>query len=181
MIVLETERLRLREPAANDAARIYQLAGRREVALGTLNIPHPYPEEAAAAFITNVRELMAGGHAYVFAIVPHDVGQLVGTVGLSPDPFHAHAEIGYWIGLPYWNRGYMTEAVRRVLTFGFAELKLKRIFAHCFTWNVGSTRVLQKAGMTHEGTLRQHFMRFDEPQDTAVYGILREEWLTQHD
>ena len=78
--------------------------------------------------------------------------------------------------MPYWNRGYATEAARAMLTFGFEVLELNRIFAEYYARNPASGRVMQKIGMTHEGMLRQHMFKDDRFEDSVVYGILRSEW-----
>jgi RimJ/RimL family protein N-acetyltransferase len=174
--MFETDRLALRPPLLRDAARIQKLAGAREVAQGTLVIPHPYPDGAAEAFIDMVAEEITQGTNYNFAMVLRSENALIGMIGLTIEAAHHRAEMGYWVGVPYWNNGYATEAARRMVQFGFEELKLNRIMAACFTWNTGSARVMQKAGMTYEGTLRQHLERFGTMQDIALYGILREEY-----
>lgn len=91
---------------------------------------------------------------------------------------HRRAEMGYWLGVPYWNRGYMTEAGRAMLAYGFGELELHRIHARHFTRNPASGRVLRKLGMTYEGTQREHVQKGEGFEDLANYGILRREWST---
>jgi RimJ/RimL family protein N-acetyltransferase len=86
------------------------------------------------------------------------------------------AEIGYWIAVPYWGRGYATEAAAEIVRYGFEERNLQRVFACHFTRNPASGRVLQKAGMKYEGTLRQHVRKWDEYVDVAFYGVLRHEY-----
>lgn len=113
---------------------------------------------------------------HVFAIILREGGDLVGAIGLEAKPDHGRAEIGYWVGVPYWNRGYVTEAARAVLGFGFESLGLHRIFAMHFTRNPASGRVMQKLGMKHEGTLREHEKKWDVFVDCEVYGILHSEW-----
>src|SRR5690606_22707530 len=101
---------------------------------------------------------------------------LFGMVGLHMGEEHKGAEVGYWIGVLYWKLGYATEAAQRVLDWGFQMLGLNRINGQLFAGNPASGRVMQKIGMKYEGTLRQHFIRFDEFRDSVCYGILREEW-----
>ncbi|NWF67933.1 MAG: GNAT family N-acetyltransferase [Chloroflexi bacterium] len=174
--VLETERLLLRRLELSDALRVQTLAGDYQVARTTLTMPHPYPDGAAAEFILRTQQEMAEGSAYPFAIALKSENQLIGVVGLHPRHDYQRAEIGYWIGVPYWNKGYATEAARRVLRFGFEELKLHRIHAAHFTNNPASGRIMQKIGMQYEGTFRQHFIRFGDFMDVAYYAILRSEW-----
>ena len=87
-----------------------------------------------------------------------------------------NAEAGYWIGRPFWSRGYATEALRAVLAYGFEGLELHRIHAHHFARNSASGRVMQKADMQLEGVHREHAKKDDHFEDIVVYGILRAEW-----
>jgi RimJ/RimL family protein N-acetyltransferase len=170
---LRTERLLLRDFGQGDIPALVQLAGAREVAATTLRIPHPYTEEHAAQFLEMRQDPKFG---YSFAITLLGSGELCGAVGLHPDPMHPRAELGYWIGVPYWGHGYATEAARAVLGFGFRELKLERIFAHHFQGNPASGRILQKIGMRHEGCQRRHIEKWGQLLDLENYGILRAEW-----
>lgn len=170
---LRTERLTLRPFTQDDAPAVQQLCGAYEVALNTLNIPHPYPEGAAAEWLAKHEEDFKQVRIVHFAI---DDGQLVGAMGLVLKG-DGIGEIGYWIGVPYWGRGYATEAGRAVVQYGFEERGLERIFAMHFGRNPQSGRVLQKIGMEYEGTLRRHLKKWDEYVDLVCYGVLREEWL----
>lgn len=172
MTNLTTERLVLRPLGPGDAAPIQRLAGAREVALNTLKIPHPYPDGAAEEFIA---ACASDGNVH-FAITLREDTQLIGMVSLLMKPENNRAEVGYWIGVPWWGRGYATEAVGAILVHGFEVLGLNRIYAAYFARNVASGRVMQKNGMRHEGTLRQHLRKWDEYVDLEFYGILRSEW-----
>lgn len=171
---LRTERLVLRPFQLSDAPRVRELAGAREVADNTLTIPHPYPEGMAEAWIASHERSFQLGEIAVFAITLQD-GDLVGAVGLNLEDETGIAELGYWIGVPYWGSGYATEAAEALLEFGFESLVLERIWARAFVRNPASSRVLQKLGMRHEGTLRSSIRKDDELLDAEIYGILREE------
>jgi len=172
---LRTERLVLRPFRMPDAPRVRELAGAPELAENTLNIPHPYPDGAAEAWISDQESAFRLGEVAVFAItLPDDT--LVGAVGLKLEEDTGIAELGYWIGVPYWGNGYATEAAETLLGFGFDTLALERIWARAFVRNPASSRVLQKLGMQHEGTLRRCLRKNDELLDAEMYGILREEW-----
>ncbi|MFO7588713.1 MAG: GNAT family N-acetyltransferase [Gemmatimonadota bacterium] len=173
---LRTARLGLRPFGAGDAAAIRELAGAPEIAANTLNVPHPYPEGAAEAWIASHGPAFERGEMAVFAVTEPD-GTLVGACGLRIEPEDAIAELGYWIGVPYWNRGYASEAARAVVDFGFESLGLQRIWARVFVRNPASARVVEKAGLRHEGTLRRNLRKGDELLDHHVHGVLREEWL----
>ena len=87
--------------------------------------------------------------------------------------------MGYWIGLPYWNNGYCTEAARAVVDFAFTDLGLHRIFAHHLVRNPASGRVMQKIGMRFEGIHRDAIKKWDKYEDIAAYAILADEWRSR--
>jgi ribosomal-protein-alanine N-acetyltransferase len=173
--VLRTERLVLRPFQLADAADVQRLAGDREVASTTRLIPHPYPEGLAEQWISSLAALYAKGRSCSFAITRRD-GTLMGAIGLSIEPTDRHAELGYWIGRPFWNQGYCTEAARAVLAFAFESLNLRRIYAHYMARNPASGRVMEKLGMQREGCLRQHRFKWGEYEDLILCGILKHEF-----
>lgn len=170
--MINTERLLLRAYTLPDAPAMQRLVSAREVALNTLRIPHPYPEGEAERWILSHGEDPENGDR-VFAMILRDVDELVGTIGLHMKPDNDSAEIGYWIGVPYWGQGFATEAAAAVLRYGFENFPLNRIYAQHFSRNAASGRVLQKIGMRYEGTLRQHVKKWGEYIDLECYGILR--------
>lgn len=174
--VLLTPRLRLRPFLPTDAPAVQRLAGEFAVAHTTLNIPHPYEDGMAEAWITMVAEECAMGRQVVFAVTDGASAELVGAIGLVLRLQHARAELGYWIGRPFWGRGYATEAVGEVLRYGFESLGLRRIHASHLMRNPASGSVMRKAGMREEGLARAHVRRFDQFEDLVQYGILREEF-----
>jgi ribosomal-protein-alanine N-acetyltransferase len=174
--MLHGARIVLRPFAAQDAPAVQALAGAREVAATTLTIPHPYGDGIAEAWIESHGPAYAAGTLASFAVVELSTRQLAGAIGLSMKPAHGRGEIGYWIGVPSWNRGYATEAGALVLRFAFQEMGLNRVYAQHFPGNPASGRVLQKLGMTYEGRLRQHVRRWGIFEDLEQYGILADEW-----
>lgn len=171
--MIETERLLLRPWTLDDAPALQRLASAKEIADGMVSLPHPYPAGGAAEWIASV---LADGGRRRFAIVRRADGVLVGSIGLALEEQHRRAEVGYFVGVEHWNRGYATEAVRAVLAYGFRELGLNRIFAHHFVRNPASGRVLEKAGMRREGLRRRHTFKDGEFLDSAVYAIVRSEY-----
>ena len=169
---LQTERLTLRVYAPSDIPALMPLIGAREVAATTLRIPHPYTESDARDFIARTQEGLLSGSALLLAIVLRERDTLCGGVGLRIEADHRRAELGYWIGVPYWGNGYATEAAKAVLKYGFGTLELHRIFASHFADNPASARVLQKIGMRHEGRLRAHVLKWGEFLDLEMYGML---------
>lgn len=171
---LRTERLTLRPFTMDDAPAVQTLASAYEIALNTLSISHPYPEGAAAEWLATHDDDFAQNRIIHFGL---DDGEVVGAMGLILKG-DAIGEIGYWIGVPFWGRGYASEAAREVMRYGFEERGLVRIYAAHFGRNAASGRVLQKARMQYEGTLRRHLKKWDEYVDVVFYGALREEWLS---
>ena len=173
---LRTRRLVLRGLRVEDASRIQKLAGDRAIAETTLRVPHPYEDGMAEGWIRVQERRYREGREVVFAIVPLRAKLPIGVIHLNVASQHARAELGYWIGKPYWNRGYATEAGEAVLRYGFEKIGLHRICANHFARNPASGRVLEKLGMQYEGTRRQHVRRWGRYEDLAGYGILREEF-----
>lgn len=172
---LRTSRLLLRPFVPADAAAVSRYAGAREVAATTANIPHPYREETAVEWIACHEGWWAAREQVVFAIETSSE-PVIGAIGLVLAPPHRRAELGYWIGVPFWGRGFATEAARAVVGFGFEELGLRRIQAIHFATNPASGRVLAKTGFTVEGLLRSHAVKWDVAYDVVVSGLLRAEW-----
>ncbi|KHF38890.1 GNAT family N-acetyltransferase [Halalkalibacter okhensis] len=103
--------------------------------------------------------------------------KLIGTIDFVWwKPVHKTAEIGYVISEDYWGKGITTEAVKRLIEFGFRNMELFRIQAKCFVENIGSQRVMEKAGMSYEGTNRKDMLVKGIHRDLKVYSILKEEF-----
>jgi ribosomal-protein-alanine N-acetyltransferase len=166
---LHTDRLLLRPNILADAPELARLAGEREVAATTLRIPHPYSVADAEAFITGWQD---ADERVGFAIVLRKDSVLIGGAGLRLEKAHHHAELGYWIGTPYWGNGYATESARAVLRYGFEVLNLHRIHASHFANNPASGNVLRKLGMKYEGRQRQHILKWGQYLDLELYGML---------
>ncbi|PWH17663.1 MAG: GNAT family N-acetyltransferase [Anaerolineae bacterium] len=174
--ILTTPRLQLRSFKLSDAPQVADLAGDFDIARMTSNIPHPYTEEMAIQWIRGHASQAISNTAIHYAILLQESHLFIGATGLTLDVQNRSAELGYWIGKPYWNQGYATEAAQAVLTFAFTRLGLNRIEARHFTKNPASGRVMQKIGMTYEGTLRQSIYRFGCFEDAALYSILQKEF-----
>jgi [ribosomal protein S5]-alanine N-acetyltransferase len=172
-MTLSTERLLLRKLNLNDAKQIEELAGDYEVAKTTLTIPHPYPKGSATIFIQSVLD------SDTYGLIQKESDQLIGMMTLKVHSTYQRGELGYWVGKPFWGKGYGTEAARALVQYGFQSLNLHKIYAQAFTTNPGSWRIMEKIGMKYEGTLRQHVYRFGEFYDLAQYGLLREEYSQQ--
>ena len=117
---------------------------------------------------------------FQLAITLRSDHQLIGNCGIRMASADAHeGDIGFELSPKHWGRGYATEAARAVLTFGFTELHLHRIWSWCVADNVGSARVLEKIGMQPEGRLRDKEYYRGRWWDTRLFAILEEKWRAQ--
>jgi len=139
---LATARLTLRRPLATDIEPMVDMVGEWEVARRLARVPYPYTRADARQFLEEVIPQEA-----IWAILQRPTLRLVGMIGLSPIADDGSvAELGYWIGMPFWGRGIGTEAADAVLYHAFNTLGLSEVVAGCFTDNPRSLRVLTKLG-----------------------------------
>ena len=171
--ILVTDRLLLRSFDLADAPEVQRLAGDYAVAATTL-LPYPYPAGLAGIWIASLREGIDRGDVAAFAVTLAPAGRLIGGVRLQIDGENARGELGFWVGRPFWGRGYATEAARAVIEYGFSVLNLHRIYAMHFSRNPASGRVMEKCGMVHEGRFREHVRKWGVFEDVDLRGILRE-------
>lgn len=154
--VIETRRLLLRAPGAQDVSRIATLAGDPDIARMTLRMPHPFGIDEAEAFVLTV----AGQdprRANTFLIEHEDAGP-VGVLGLFQGGDRT-PEVGYWIGKPFWGRGFATEALEGALVWAKRRWAKRALVAGHFADNPASGRVLEKAGFLYTGETRRQFSR----------------------
>lgn len=166
----------LRPFALSDVSDVQRLAGNRAIADTTMNVPHPYEDGLAEDWISTHQPKLEAGEQAVFAATFKAEGELIGAVGLTIDSAFDRAELGYWIGEPFWGLGYCTEAAKRVVEFGFSAVRLNRIHAGHLDRNPASGRVLQKIGMSKEGIARQHVKKWGKYEDLVLYSLLRDDW-----
>jgi len=175
---LHTERLILRPHTIWDADDLQKLINDKDIASTTLTLPYPYSLEDAIDFLGKREESYEETGSPEFAIT-HKDGYLIGGIGIKLNKEHENAELGYWIGKPYWGKGYCTEAALAVVKYGFEVMGLNRIYAKHFTRNPASGRVMQKIGMKHEGHLRQNVKKLDKFEDQELYAILKNEYFAK--
>jgi RimJ/RimL family protein N-acetyltransferase len=144
--VLETERLVLRAPRFEDAKSVAALANDRRIAENTRRIPHPYSRADADEFIASVNT-RTGDVAFLVALAD---GTPIGACGLAMTDGPA-AELGYWLGVPFWGQGFGTEAVRAVIDYAFTDLAHEAVQAGARVTNPTSRRVLEKCGFQWTG------------------------------
>jgi [ribosomal protein S5]-alanine N-acetyltransferase len=177
--VLETAHLILRPLREADFADYFEYAQDPAVASGGMWTPYETEADALADF-TRLLSFYPRGFMW-WALEAKDDGKMIGRCQLDAyDPDDARAELSYALHQRYWQRGYTSEAVERIMRYGFDDLKLNRIGATVFPDNVGSTRILEKQGMIREGCLRQYRATRGVPEDVYLYGVLRPEWQAKH-
>jgi RimJ/RimL family protein N-acetyltransferase len=167
--VLKTERLVLRAPRGEDAQAITRLAGDRRVAVNTARIPHPYGIKDAEQFLAAVNR--RAGEA-VFAITLD--GSLIGACGIHP--CESEPEIGYWLGVPYWGKGYMTEAARAMIDHAFGTLQHEALAAGARVSNPASRRVLEKCGFQWTGVQLTRIRAINSAAPTDRFRLDRKLW-----
>lgn len=173
---IDTARLHLRPFRLSDAGVVQSLAGERDIADTTMNIPHPYEDGMAEEWIIGHEPAYEDGKAITFAIVLRDDDRLIGAIGFEIDRDCEKAALGYWVGKQFWNRGFATEAAVALLDFGFGQLGLNRIYALHLARNPASGRVMEKAGLLYEGTARQDRVKWGKREDLVSYGLVRDDW-----
>jgi RimJ/RimL family protein N-acetyltransferase len=144
--VLETPRLVLRVPRLDDAKAVAKLANDRRVAENTARLPHPYTAADAQEFIAHVNG--ADGELAWLITLPND--KIIGACGIAALD-GKQPEIGYWLGVPYWGKGYATEAARALIDHAFTELGHETLQAGARVSNPTSRRVLEKCGFQWTG------------------------------
>lgn len=172
---LETARLRLRRMRPTDAEAVHAYASDPEVARYMLWEPHESLRDSEN-FLRFVEERYARGDPAGWGLEERESGRFIGTCGIQAwHPEHARAELGYVLAREHWGRGLMTEAVAAAVGFGLDGLGFNRLEARCLEGNDASARVLEKAGMTHEGTARASHLVEGTFHDLRHYAILRDD------
>lgn len=177
MIILQTDRFTVREFVPEDAPSVAKYANNRKIWEQVRDqLPHPYKLEDAEGFIRMVNERQPPN---AFAIVIE--GEAAGAIGVHPqnDVYRYSAELGYWLGEPFWGRGLMTEIVKGVVGIAFERFNIWRIYAGVFSSNPASMRVLEKAGFQKEGLLRQATFKDGKVLDEVRYALLKEDFRAE--
>ena len=172
---LETTRLYLQPFNKEDAIRIKSLANNKALA-DILGLPHPYELKHAKDWIAIQPGQIKDGIEYPLTIVSKEINEVIGTITIRIDKNNNKGELGYWIGTDYWGNGFATEAVNKIIEFGFNDMNLNKIWASALTRNKASSAVLEKAGLQKEGTLRKDKLLHNEYEDIDVYGLLQKDY-----
>ncbi len=172
MADITKDKIKLRPFSFSDKKRMAELANNKKIWENLRDaFPHPYSEKDAENFI----EMCLSKNPKTFFAIELE-GELVGSVALVPqsDVYRKSAEIGYWIGEPYWGKGIATEAIRQILDFGFENLDIVRIYTGIYGHNLASQKVLEKNGFQKEAVFKKAVFKNGKFCDEVRYGILRE-------
>lgn len=170
--ILSTERLVLSQPIVSDLEDVvFQMNSTSEISENTLTLPFPYHKQHADYWFQMAEFSFQKKEAFIFGIREKENLKLIGAVGLHLDVAHHKAEVGYWLGKSFWNRGYVSEALQAVLKFGFEELKLNKIYASHFLHNPASGKVLEKNGFVFEAELKQEILKNGNYLDLFRYAL----------
>ena len=175
-IELKGKQIILRSLKKSDAASIYKYVRSPDIPRYTF-VPSPYTIDSAIDFIKRSHIWRRKETTYVFAIVPHEAGELVGTIGIhAVSAVHKKAEIGYWLAKKFRGRGIMPEAIGLALKFCFKELKLHRVQAPTLPDNVISQKLLKSCGFKYEGRHRNYYRHRNRIKDAYMYAITVEDY-----
>lgn len=178
-MIIQTKRFILRPYRKGDEKSLVENINDKNVSKFMLNIPYPYKPKDAKKWINNwLKRKKQNKKDFGFVLNINssfalDIdGNVVGGIGLNNIEKHK-AEIGYWLGKEYWDKGIMTEVVKLVTNFGFKRLKLRRIYAYIFIRNKASIRILKKNGYKCEGLLKKHHLKKGKFIDVLLYAKVK--------
>lgn len=162
---------KIRPWSLDDVEHLVKYANNPRVASNlTDGFPHPYTKADAERFITMA---MSASPTRIFAIDMN--GEAIGGIGLhlQEDIYRNNAELGYWLAEPFWGKGIMTKIVREAVQYGFKHFPIERIYARPFGTNMGSQRVLEKAGFVLEAHFYKTLIKNGKLEDELVFAVRR--------
>ncbi len=171
--ILQNENIKLRALELTDIDRLAEIANNRKISINLRDgFPFPYTVDDARKFIMN---FLNQNPTTIFGI--EYKGEYVGNIGLvkGKDVYRKSAEIGYFIGEVYWNKGIVTEAVNLITAYGFDKLDIIRIHTGVFDYNIASQKVLEKCGFTKEGIFIKSIIKNGKIYDEIRYAKLKDE------
>jgi RimJ/RimL family protein N-acetyltransferase len=175
--VLLSERLVLRAPHKDDIEALAHLANNANIATMVSRMPHPYTAKDAADF---VRRTTAGEIGKcLYAITKAENGAFLGCCGVEPGTDEATVEIGYWLGEPYWNQGFMTEAAHALIDMVFRTRDhVNQIDARCRVTNIASRRVIHKCGFQFQGSGLAASLALGSTVSVEWFRLDRRTWMS---
>ena len=174
--VLLSQRLVLRAPHEEDIDALAHLANNAAIATMVSRMPHPYTATDAADFVRRSRNGEIG--KCVYAITKAENGEFLGCCALEPHPGGETLEMGYWLGQPYWNKGYATEAAHALIDMAFRTREIAHIDARCRVTNIPSRRVIQKCGFQFQGSGMAGNLAMGGMVPVEWYRLDRKTWMS---
>ncbi len=168
-VVLETDRLVLRQPTLADVKAIARVVGDKRVAINLRRVPHPYTQDDAISFVTTV----AATIDTVFLVERER--DVIGLVGVSWEDESA-PELGYCFGVEHWGKGYATEAARAVIDYAFEEFAIDQLLAGARVLNPASRHVLEKCGFQWTGVELHRFLALGSSTPVDRFKLDRGVW-----
>lgn len=176
---LITSRLKLREILETDQENIFEYANDPDVTPFLMFDTHRTKEDSLS-FIVFAGNEFKNQTSIIWGIELIEEKKMIGTIDLRGfKNGHRCGEIGYVINKKYWNKGFVTEAMKSVIKYGFEQLNLNRIESHCEHENMGSWKVMEKCGLKYEGTLREKVFIKNRFRSMKMYSILKAEWVNK--
>ena len=166
--------VKIRKWKESDAKALARLLNNKKIMDNLRDgLPFPYTEKDALYFI-NLCLNADKNEQFNFAITYN--GEVVGSIGATRQPniHYKTAELGYYIGQPFWGKGITTAAVKQICSYVFENTDIIRIYAEPFARNTASCKVLEKAGFTYEGTLRANAVKNGIIEDMRMYSLIKE-------
>ncbi|MCR8641284.1 GNAT family N-acetyltransferase [Paenibacillus sp. N1-5-1-14] len=181
-ITMETHNLMIRPLRETDSEAMFDYFSKPEVMQYFGNDPHATIEDTRKVLHTMMHGENDGRARWGIVRKGDDAEDtVIGTIGYHlHNLVHKRCEIGYELHPDFWGHGYMSEAVRAIIQFGFTELGLERIAAVVYLDNVGSIRVLEKQGFEKEGILRKYIVSGGKSHDVYVLSLLRSDWESRN-
>lgn len=171
--VIKTRRLILRRFTLQDSLPLQKYADNQEISRILPNIPYPYTLNIAENWISKQDEKT---NKISLAITGRESGEVMGCIEVICDKNNSSASLGYWLGVPFWNQGFCTEATHAVIDFGFEQMGFHRIWAEYWSANPASGRVMEKCSMRKETVMIEKELCSGEYRNIVQYAILRREW-----
>jgi RimJ/RimL family protein N-acetyltransferase len=178
---LDSKRLVLRAMHAGDVSEIQFHVNTKAVCDNLSYTPHPYTMDMAENWMQNINRGMMDGTCRYWSACDRITGEFMGSTGLSLFQEQDGAELHYWFGEKFWNRGYCTEASKRTIMYVFEDLKLHRLQITHRKGNLASKRVVEKCGFIFEGELRDQLKRFGSYENVMYYSMLISDFLKLKD
>ncbi len=171
--IIKTKQFILRPFYLKDAVSLVEHLNDKSIARYTLSIPYPYHLKDARAWLAKVEKRKKSKKIEVLNWAIEIQGEAVGGISLEKIYINHKAELGCWLSKKYRGQGIMTQAAKLIVSYGFKKLKLKRIWAGCFTTNPASQKVLLKNGFKLEGILRKEHIKNNRFTDDCIFAKVK--------